>query len=211
VLLDVPYRRVADVDTTRLEQLAKRLGPLFEPEDAPLWTVVRERSRYIGQTERPADVGFRKMHPTGYVQLCVVNDEDPFSPWAVRIPHDVLSATEQKELAEEYAAFCRRLYGEGTLYFLVFAVLAPGGTIPSHRDMPHDPNKKAFSHHLHIPVTAAPDTEFVLRDQKVVLEAGAAYEIDNMSPHSVINRGTTHRVNVMLDYCPADKLAVRNV
>jgi len=210
VLLDVPYRRMGSVDTSGLLGVVERIASLYDSPEAPLWATVRERCRYIGQAERPADVGFRKMVPTGYVQLCLLNDEVPLSPWAMTIPEDVLPRAEQEQLAREYHDLCARLYGDGTLFFLVFAVLAPEGVIPPHRDMPHDVNKKAHSHHLHIPLTGAADTEFTLREQKVVFEPGELYEIDNMSTHGVVHRGSGYRVNLMLDYCPAQNLEKRN-
>jgi hypothetical protein len=210
MLLDVPYRRMGTVDTTALLGVVQRLAPLYDSPNAPLWATLRERYAYIGQAERPADVGFRKMVPTGYVQLCILNDEVPLSPWAVTIPEDVLPRSEQDALARQYSELCARSYGDGTLFFLVFAVLGPEGVIPAHRDMPHDVNKKAHSHHLHIPLTGAAETEFTLRDEKVVFEAGQLYEIDNMSSHAVVHRGSGYRVNLMLDYCPAGNLEKRN-
>jgi hypothetical protein len=211
VLLDVPYRKVADADAARLEAIVHdRLAPVFEPAEAPLWRIVAERSRFIGEAERPPDVGFRKMHPKGYAQLCVVNDEEPFSPWARPIPHDVLSKEEQATLVSEYEGLLGSLYGEGLIHFFVFAVLAPGGEVPRHRDMPHDQNKKAYSHHFHVPITGAAEAEFELRDEKVFLERGGLYEIDNLSWHSTVNRGAGYRVNLMIDYCPLASLAARN-
>jgi hypothetical protein len=211
VLLEVPFRRVAETDAARLEAIVhERLAPVFEPADAPLWQIVAERSRFIGETERPADIGFRKMHPKGYAQLCVVNDEIPFSPWARPIPHEVLSKNDQDALVAQYQSLLEGLYGEGVIHFLVFAVLAPGGEVPRHRDMPHDQNKKAYSHHFHVPITGAAEAEFVLRDEKVFLERGGLYEIDNLSWHSTTNHGAGHRVNLMIDYCPLANLSARN-
>ncbi len=208
MLLDVPYRRIDTVDLGPLLPLVERLRPTFESD--ALWRAIGERMQWIGKTERPADVGFRKMVPTRYVQLCIANDEEPRSPWALDVPEGVLSRAEQDALLAEWTAFCARHYGPGVLYFLVFAVLGPEGAIPPHRDMPHDVNKKAFSHHLHLPLTAAGDTEFTLKDEKVVFEAGGVYEIDNMSLHSVVHRGTGFRVNLMLDFCPEGSLEKRN-
>ena len=209
--LDVPYRRVAELDTTTLEQIvSQRLAPLFEGQDTPTWRAVAERSRYIDRDERPADVGYRRMRPEGYLQLCVLNDEEPAAPWALPVSEEVLSLSEQQDLATEYRALCKRFYGDGTLYFLGFAVLAPGGRIPPHRDMPHDRNKKSHSHHLHIPITGAADAEFVLHGQPVFLERGGVYEIDNMRRHSVTHRGPGYRVNLMIDYCPAASVRARN-
>jgi hypothetical protein len=210
MLLDVPYRRVADVDTRRLERVVERLAVMHDPLTAPLWSAIAARMEFIGKDDRPADVGYRKMRPTGYVQLCIVNDEEPRSPWAVDVPQHVLSAEEQAAIVREYTELCTRLYGPGTLFFLVFAVLAPGGIIPMHKDMAHDQNKKLFSHHLHVPITGAADTEFTLKGTAVRFQVGGAYEIDNISPHGVVHHGAGFRVNLMLDYCPAADLHKRN-
>lgn len=210
MLLDVPFRRMVAVDPAPLERIVARLACLYDPITAPAWASVSARMEFIGKDERPPDIGYRKMRPTGYMQLCILNDEVPRSPWALDVPEDVMSTDEQRSFAHEWSAFCERLYGPGTLFFLVFAVLAPGGIIPMHRDMPHDQNKKLFSHHLHVPITGAADTEFTLKDERVRFELGVAYEIDNISPHAVVHEGSGFRVNLMLDYCPAANLERRN-
>jgi Aspartyl/Asparaginyl beta-hydroxylase len=210
MLLDVPFRRMTEVDLAVLERAVAKLAPLYDPITAPLWTKVADRMQYVGKEERPADVGFRKMRPEGYMQLCVENDEHPHSPWAFDIDETVLTRNEQTALRAQYTGLCEGLYGRGTLYYLGFAVLAPGGIVPMHRDMPHDQNKKLFSHHLHIPITGAADAEFTLQDTKVFFEPGIVYEIDNISPHAVVHRGAGFRVNLMIDYCPLDNIDQRN-
>ncbi|CAN5355929.1 hypothetical protein BH09MYX1_BH09MYX1_36860 [soil metagenome] len=210
MLLDVPYRRVASLDLPRLLRVVERLRPLYESPEAPLWSVIAERMKWVGQTERPPDVSYRKMAPSSYVQLCIRNDEEPRSPWAIDVPEAVLSRDEQAEVARDLHAACREVYGEGTIFLMVFAVLGPGGIIPPHRDLPHDVNKRAFSHRLHIPLTAATEAEFVLKGETVSFDLGGIYEIDNMSTHSVTHRGKDHRVSVVIDYCPAANLERRN-
>jgi hypothetical protein len=207
--LDVPVRRMADVDMPPLDRIVERLRPLFDGETAPVWGQVAERSEWIGKQERPTDIGFRKMQPTHYVQLCVVNDEEPHAPWALDIPVEVWSRAEQLAFAAEQADRCRELYGEGELVFAVFAILGPGGVVPRHRDMPHDRNKKAFSHHLHAPITEAEACELTFGKTTLTFERGGLYEVDNMIRHSAIHRGLRPRVNLMLDYCPAARLEER--
>jgi hypothetical protein len=138
-----------------------------------------------------------------------VNDESPWSPWALPIPEAVVPRAEQEAFARDQEHALRALFGEGALFFLVFAVLGPGGVIPTHRDMPHDVNKKAFSHHLHVAITGADDCELTFKDAPQRFEPGVYYEVDNMDPHSVVNRGDGYRVNLMIDYCPAASLADR--
>lgn len=210
MLLDVPYRRVGSIDTHPLREVVAKLRPLFESPDAPLWSTIAERMKWVGQAERPADVGFRKMAPQGYVQLCITNDELPRAPWAIDVPDAILSPAERAALTAELAHHCELAFGPGTIFLLVFAVLAPGGEIPPHRDLPHDVNKRAYSHRLHVPLTEAGDAEFTLKGETVRFEPGGLYEIDNMSPHSVVHRGQGHRVSVVIDYCPAANLEKRN-
>jgi hypothetical protein len=76
--------------------------------------------------------------------------------------------------------------------------------------MPHDINKKRYSHHLHVPLTQADTTEFTVGGETFRMEEGGVYEINNMVLHSVANYGANYRVNLMLDYCPAASLALRN-
>ena len=210
VELDAPFRDHGPIDVRSMLSLVSRLAPLFERPDTPLWAEIAERMKWVGRDDRPADVGFRKMVPTSYVQLCIRNDEHPRSPWALDIPASCISLEEQAAFARAQEELCASLYGPGVLYFLVFAVLGPGGKIPPHRDMPHDVNKKAHSHHLHVPLTAADDAEFTLHDQAVVFRTGHVYEIDNMKLHSVLHRGSGYRVNLMLDFCPNANLEKRN-
>lgn len=212
--LDTTHRLLERIDPTPIRDLvARHLAPIFDAPDRPIWQHVATRMQWIGASERPADVAYRKMRPRGYLQLCLRNDEQPCAPWAVDLagllaPETLvaLDAAVTRPLAE----LCGRHYGEGVLYFCGFAILGPSGEVPRHRDMPHDVDKKAWSHHLHVPITGAEATEFTIGKQTFVFEAGGVYEIDNQRKHAVVHRGAGYRVNVMLDYCPVDQLVLRN-
>ena len=200
--IDANFKLMERIDVSQLEQFVQEvLRPHYAGDDSLLWELVRDRSRYIGLPDRPGDIAFRKMRPSSYMQLCVLNEESPFSPWALPMPvalerHDVL-----KSLIHEMSAVCCRHYGTGSLNFCVFAILGPKGEIPPHRDMPHDINKKRYSHHLHIPLTQADTTVFTVGGEVFRMEQGGVYEINNMRVHSVSNGGDGYRVNLMLDYC----------
>lgn len=200
--IDVPYRKIDRYDVGALRAiLVEHLVPLYDAPERAAWATVRERSRFIGQAERPADVGYRTMRPKGYVQFCLANDESPYSPWALPLPPHLVEALRPFE--RDVADLCGKHFGEGELHFCVFAVLAPGGHVPRHRDLAHDPEKKARSHHLHIPVIDAGGAAFTIGEETFRMEEGAVYEIDNTIPHSTANHGDTHRLNVMFDYRPA--------
>jgi hypothetical protein len=213
VRLDVTHRLIERVDPEPIRARIERwLAQHFDHPDRAIWRTVEERMRWVGSEARPSDVGFRKMRPQGYVQICLANDEDPYSPWAVAVPEEIGAlgrAALDETITAPMTALCRRHFGDGVLYFCGLAILAPGGSIPRHRDMPHDVHKKAWSHHLHVPLTHAADTEFTIGKHTFKLEAGGVYEIDNQKPHSVVNRGLGYRVNLMLDYCPAANLERR--
>lgn len=211
--LAVTHRLIDRVDPEPIRALIEReLAPYFDGPDRPIWPIIADRMRWVGVERRPPDVAFRRMRPQAYAQLCLINDEDPYSPWALAVPEG-LSEAALAELDALITApltrLCQRHYGEGVLYFCVLAILGPGGVIPRHRDMMHDPDKKAWSHHLHVPITHARDTFFTVARSHFTMEPGGVYEINNMKPHSVINRGDGFRVNVMLDYCPDANLARR--
>ena len=212
--LDVTHRLVDRVDVEPIRALVEaELAPRFDAPERPLWRTVEERMRWVGVEDRPDDVGFRRMRPQGYAQICLINDEDPYSPWALAVPEDLgprVHADLHARVTEPMTALCRRHYGEGELVFCVLAILGPGGLIPRHRDMMHDPNKKAWSHHVHVPITHASDTWFRIAGRRFAMEVGGVYEIDNTRPHAVVNAGSGYRVNVLLDYCPADNLERRS-
>ncbi len=205
------YRLIDRVDVSALSAYVDaNLRPLFDAPDRLAWETVQERSKWIGRTSRPTDIGYRKMRPTGYMQLCVLNDESPYSPWALPLSSDLAGSEELQRLLQPIIDICPKHYGEGVLYFCVFAVLAPKGVVPPHVDMPHDINKKQFSHHLHIPLTSASSTEFMVGGEIFKMAEGGVYEINNMVVHSVMNRGEDYRVNLMLDYCATSRVDFRN-
>ncbi len=209
--LDVNYKLIDRVDVSGLEVFVeKNLKPFFNSPHCNAWKTIAERCRWIGVPNRPADIAYRKMRPTGYMQMCFINDEEPYSPWAIPLPSGLTDISELTRLLEPMTVLCSKYYGEGILYFCVFAILAPQGNIPPHKDMPHDVNKKKYSHHLHIPLTQADETEFTVGNETFRMEMGGVYEINNMIVHSVVNRGDDYRVNLMLDYCSADNLSKRN-
>lgn len=195
---------MARVDVSRLAALIEeQLAPLYDAPERPVWAEIEERKAWIGRPDRPQNVGFRRMRPRGYLQFGVANDEDPPSPWAMALPADLARRDEIEAEVRAVSAVCERLYGPGRMHLCVLAVLAPGGQVPVHRDMPHAIHRKAYSHHLHIPIISSPRVHYTFGDEDFAMEAGAVYEINNMIPHSVVNRSEVYRVNVMIDYCPA--------
>jgi len=52
---------------------------------------------------------------------------------------------------------------------------------------------------LHIPITSNDEVKFILSGVDYKMELGKCYYIDAHNTHSVINRGTSHRVHLLID------------
>ena len=76
-----------------------------------------------------------------------------------------------------------------------------GAVIKPHRDA-----ELAFEHgvaRIHVPVFTNPDVEFVIEDQRIVMEAGSCWYINANLLHRVANRGDADRIHLVVD-CGVD-------
>jgi hypothetical protein len=209
--LEATHRRIASLDVRTLASLVEQdLSAIYADPDSPSWQEVRRRSEFIDREDRPPDVAYRKMRPTGYMQLGIVNLEVPASPWALPLPAGLPHGAALRHEFDRIAHACREYYGAGLLHLMVLAALAPGGSVPTHKDMGHNRAWKSFSHHLHVPLIGSEGCEFTIDAETFFLEAGGVYEIDNMRPHSTRNLSKAPRVNLMIDYCAEANLAARD-
>ena len=79
---------------------------------------------------------------------------------------------------------------------IMFARLLPGGVIPMHVDS----NKSSVvPHKVHIPIVTDPDVHFEVGDRTHHLPVGAAYELNNLLPHSVRNSSGKSRIHLIFD------------
>lgn len=76
-------------------------------------------------------------------------------------------------------------------------LLAPGSVIKPHYD--HDLAAEHGVARLHIPITTNPDVEFLLNGTPVTMAPGEVWYLRLMDTHSVVNRGTTDRVHLVID------------
>jgi aspartyl/asparaginyl beta-hydroxylase (cupin superfamily) len=77
--------------------------------------------------------------------------------------------------------------------------LKPGGIIKLHKDA-HP--SFAIGHRIHVPLKTSKDVIFKIRDERVVMEEGRGYEINNLKRHEVYNGGTEDRIHLIFDYVP---------
>ena len=89
---------------------------------------------------------------------------------------------------------------QGQVLRALVARLPPGARIDRHRDV--DPSF-AVSHRVHVPLQTTADVAFLVANRPVPTSEGVAFELNNLLPHEVINRGTAHRIHFIFDYLPA--------
>ena len=75
--------------------------------------------------------------------------------------------------------------------------LTPGSVIKEHNDM--DLSFEEGTVRIHVPVVTNSGVAFYLNRSQVVLDAGSAWYLRLSDPHSVVNRGTTDRVHMVID------------
>ena len=87
----------------------------------------------------------------------------------------------------------------GLVLRVVLARLLPNCRIETHYD-----RHPSFSvaHRIHVPLLTNPDVEFMVGAERIPPLAHHAFELNNMMPHSVVNKGTTARVHLIFDYSP---------
>lgn len=79
--------------------------------------------------------------------------------------------------------------------------LRPGSVIKEHFDL--DLAAEWGAARIHIPIATNADVDFQLNRRRIVMKAGSAWYLRLSDPHSVVNRGTSDRVHLVID-CTAD-------
>lgn len=210
--LPKPFIKIAEYDSTLLiHWVQNELIPKFCHSNAQEWSDVQKNTQLIGKENTDSSFAFRKMQPSNYLQLYLINDEIPSAPWALPLTNSLKSQPIIQEEIKKINQLCRECYGPGELGFLGFAILGPHGQIPLHRDMGHDMFKKLFSHHLHLPLTEVHNSLFTIKEQSFKFSPNFVYEINNILPHSVLNESDQYRINLMIDYCPQSNLWMREL
>ncbi len=75
--------------------------------------------------------------------------------------------------------------------------LSPGAVVREHCD--HGLRFEDGEARLHIPVQTNPEVKFVLDGELLQMAPGECWYINADLPHSVVNRGTTERVHLVID------------
>lgn len=115
----------------------------------------------------------------------VFHDLPPWLAWRARLEPVVEAATAS--------------FGPGKACRILLANLEAGGRIAMHRD--HGPTYER-THRVHVPVITDPAVRFYIDGDNYFLDAGEAYEINNLLPHGVANDSESDRVHLIIDYLP---------
>lgn len=83
-----------------------------------------------------------------------------------------------------------------------FLRLGPGSRIREHQD--YNLGFEDGEVRIHVPVSTGPGVEFLLDGETVEMAAGEAWYLDLNLRHSVVNRGITARVHLVID-CVVDE------
>jgi quercetin dioxygenase-like cupin family protein len=75
--------------------------------------------------------------------------------------------------------------------------LTPGSVIKDHSD--YDLSIEDGSARLHVPITTNPQVEFRLNGRRIIMNEGECWYLRLSDPHSVMNRGDTDRVHLVID------------
>ena len=87
----------------------------------------------------------------------------------------------------------------GRVIRAMMARLPAGARIARHRDQ--HPSFDA-SHRIHVPLKTNPQVSFVVGMERIALQEGVAFELNNTLPHEVVNNGEEPRIHFIFDYAP---------
>lgn len=78
----------------------------------------------------------------------------------------------------------------------VLVKLPPSGVVLQHRDLsPYFAKTRRF----HVPILTNAQVTFTIGRERLNMQAGRLYEINNLMPHGVFNGGDTDRIHLIFD------------
>ena len=177
--IGVPVRSFGKVE---MQALAAAI--LAADEAAWNENVERQKSFEVHEQTRSIVLLFAEVSNWPELEISKQAGWDRFANLAVPLMHEII----------------RNWYPPGgTIIRAMAAKLLAGGRILPHRDS-HP--SFAVGHRIHVPIITNPRVRFMIDGRPFQLEVGQAYEINNQKTHSVMNKGTTDRINFIFDYVP---------
>lgn len=80
---------------------------------------------------------------------------------------------------------------------VVLTRLAPGKVIYPHADTVGA--YSAFYRRFHVPIQSGPEVVFACGDERIAMDPGCLYWFDHSEVHTIENRGTEDRINLIVD------------
>jgi len=108
-----------------------------------------------------------------------------------------------KQFSAEIKSFEKvftNIFGPGEVYTCVLTKLPAFKAIDLHYDRG---NFFKETNRVHIPIQTNSEVEFVVADERVNMQVGEMWEINNSEKlHGVFNNGNTDRIHLMIDWKP---------
>jgi hypothetical protein len=173
--LDIPLKILGPVDHRPLKQAALDLA-------AEAWLEGQGRQTHY------------EVHRQTESVVLVWCDEEPGIPTHKGGGWPYLADTAVPLMEDIQSRFYER---GGRVFRAMVAKLAPEGKIDPHVDQGES---FATSHRIHVPLQTNPGVQFKINGRSFHLEEGIAYEVSNLDPHAVANRGLRDRLHFIFDY-----------
>lgn len=177
-------RPLGAVDADKLTLLAQRVSPTT-------W----------GEEDARKENDFDVFHHTQHVIFRFIrgnrDPEDCYANPAWDIWKPVLMPVMQAAIAPYQ--FRKPLFPKAML-----AKLAAGHAIDPHYD---GAGSNQRVHKIHVPLVTNPDAMFLVDDETFHLEAGSAYEVNNIKSHGAANGGSEDRIHFIFEVFEGDYLA----
>jgi quercetin dioxygenase-like cupin family protein len=92
---------------------------------------------------------------------------------------------------------------KGTRGNVLLIKLLAGESIPEHAD---DGEYLDAARRHHLPIITSDETLFGVGGEKISMQEGDCWEINNSKPHYVINNSSLDRVHLLIDIVPTDRI-----
>jgi hypothetical protein len=121
--------------------------------------------------------------------------------WKLNTPYSGTLLRGGSEVWEQVKPIVKSLeeYHNGTMGRVMFTKLAPNGNISAHVD--GGEYLDVVRRH-HIPIITNKNVAFIVDKEKVNMQEGEVWEINNMKKHEVLNPSDQDRIHLLIDIIP---------
>ncbi|MEW6981784.1 aspartyl/asparaginyl beta-hydroxylase domain-containing protein [Colwelliaceae bacterium 6471] len=117
------------------------------------------------------------------------------------VPHYMASEYLQAEVQPILDYALSHFPKDGVVLRVQMARMLPGAKIPSHVDACP---LLTSCHRLHVPLQTNENIHFTVDNERIVMQAGRLYNLNNRVPHWVENKSDEARIHLIIDYLPPE-------